>query len=67
MTEKKGSKKAVLSYKLLGASDRYNLIEVKLETGRKHQIRVQLSAIGCPIKGDLKYGDKRKVCTSGLW
>ena len=59
VTEKKGSKKAVLSYKLLGASDRYNLIEVKLETGRKHQIRVQLSAIGCPIKGDLKYGDKR--------
>ena len=60
VTEKKGSKKAVLSYKLLGASDRYNLIEVKLETGRKHQIRVQLSAIGCPIKGDLKYGDKRR-------
>ena len=59
VTEKKGSKKAVLSYKLLGASDRYNLIEVKLETGRKHQIRVQLSAIGCPIKGDLKYGDRR--------
>ena len=59
LTPKKDSKKAVLSYKLLGASDRYNLIEVKLETGRKHQIRVQLSAIGCPIKGDLKYGDKR--------
>ena len=59
LTPKKDSKKAVLSYKLLGASDRYNLIEVKLETGRKHQLRVQLSAIGCPIKGDLKYGDKR--------
>lgn len=59
LTPKKDSKKAVLSYKLLGASDRYSLIEVKLETGRKHQIRVQLSAIGCPIKGDLKYGDKR--------
>lgn len=59
LTEKRGSKKAVLSYRLLGNSDRYNLIEVKLETGRKHQIRVQLSAIGCPIKGDLKYGDKR--------
>ena len=48
-----------MSYRLLGSSDRYHLIEVKLETGRKHQIRVQLSAIGCPIKGDLKYGDKR--------
>lgn len=59
LTEKKNSKKAVLSYRLLGSSDRYHLIEVKLETGRKHQIRVQLSAIGCPIKGDLKYGDKR--------
>ncbi|NBH92968.1 RluA family pseudouridine synthase [Duncaniella muris] len=59
LTEKKNSKKAILSYRLLGSSDRYNLIEVKLETGRKHQIRVQLSAIGCPIKGDLKYGDKR--------
>ncbi|MCM1076591.1 MAG: RluA family pseudouridine synthase [Bacteroides sp.] len=59
LTERNGSKRAVLTYKLLASSDRYNLIEVKLETGRKHQIRVQLSAIGCPIKGDLKYGDKR--------
>lgn len=58
-TEKAGSKKAVLTYRLIGTSDRYNLIEVNLETGRKHQIRVQLSAIGCPIKGDLKYGDRR--------
>lgn len=57
--EKAGSKKAVLSYRLLASSDRYNLLEVNLETGRKHQIRVQLSSIGCPIKGDLKYGDKR--------
>ena len=56
---KKGAKEAVLSYSLIGASDRYNLLEVNLETGRKHQIRVQLSALGCPIKGDLKYGDKR--------
>lgn len=59
LTERPGSKRAALTYRLLGKSDRYNLIEVKLETGRKHQIRVQLSAIGCPIKGDLKYGDKR--------
>lgn len=56
---KKSAKEAVLSYSLIGASDRYNLLEVNLETGRKHQIRVQLSAVGCPIKGDLKYGDKR--------
>lgn len=56
---KPNAKEARLSYRLLGQSDRYNLIEVKLETGRKHQIRVQLSAIGCPIRGDLKYGDKR--------
>lgn len=59
LIERSGSKRAVLTYRLLGCSDRYNLIEVKLETGRKHQIRVQLSAIGCPIKGDLKYGDRR--------
>lgn len=59
LNEKAGSKKAVLSYKLIASSDRYNLIGINLETGRKHQIRVQMSAIGCPIKGDLKYGDKR--------
>lgn len=58
-TPRKDAKEAILSYKLLGASDRYNLLEVNLETGRKHQIRVQLAAIGCPVKGDLKYGDKR--------
>lgn len=56
---KDGAKEARLRYRLLGSSDRYNLIEVQLLTGRKHQIRVQLSSIGCPIKGDLKYGDKR--------
>ncbi len=53
------SKEAILSYRLVGASKSFYLLEVNLETGRKHQIRVQLSAIGCPIKGDLKYGDKR--------
>lgn len=52
-------KKAVLHYDLIARGDRYNLLEVKLETGRKHQIRVQLSSIGCPVKGDLKYGAKR--------
>lgn len=59
LQERKGSQKAVLIYKLIGSSDRYNLIEVNLLTGRKHQIRVQMSAIGCPIKGDLKYGADR--------
>lgn len=53
------AKEARLSYRLIGHSERYNLLEVTLETGRKHQIRVQLSAIGCPVRGDLKYGDKR--------
>ena len=59
LTLKPGAKEAKLSYRLIGTSDRYHLLEVNLMTGRKHQIRVQLSAIGCPIKGDLKYGDKR--------
>lgn len=59
LTEKKGSQKAVLKYRHIASTDRYHLLEVNLLTGRKHQIRVQLSAIGCPIKGDLKYGDKR--------
>lgn len=58
-TAKTGAKEARLRYKVIGHSDRYNLLEIELLTGRKHQIRVQLSAIGCPIKGDLKYGDKR--------
>lgn len=58
-TPKKDAKEARLAYRLIGQSDRYYLLEVNLMTGRKHQIRVQLSTIGCPIKGDLKYGDKR--------
>ena len=57
--EVKGSKKAVLSYKLRAVTDRYSLLEVSLLTGRHHQIRCQLAAIGCPIKGDLKYGARR--------
>lgn len=58
-TAKPGAKEARLQYRVIGRSDRYNLLEVNLLTGRKHQIRVQLAAIGCPVKGDLKYGDKR--------
>ena len=58
-TEKPGSKLAVLHYRLLTRSDNYFLLEVNLETGRHHQIRCQLAKIGCPIKGDLKYGFPR--------
>ena len=53
------SKKAVLDYTVIGKSDNYTLLEVHLHTGRHHQIRCQLAAIGCAIKGDLKYGAKR--------
>ena len=54
-----GSKKAELEYTLIASSDRYHLLEINPLTGRHHQIRVQLSAMGCPIKGDLKYGFDR--------
>lgn len=53
------SKKAVLNYRVIGHSDRYLLVEVQLLTGRHHQIRCQLAALGFPIKGDLKYGAPR--------
>jgi 23S rRNA pseudouridine1911/1915/1917 synthase len=53
------SKKAILHYKVIKKLDNYHLLEIILETGRHHQIRSQLSAIGCPIKGDLKYGSDR--------
>ncbi len=59
LTPSKDAKEARLAYRLIASSDRYHLLEVKLMTGRKHQIRVQLSSVGCPVKGDLKYGDKR--------
>ena len=57
--EVKDSKKAILHYKTLKKLDNYVLLEINLETGRHHQIRIQLSSIGCPIKGDLKYGFDR--------
>jgi len=53
------AKEARLRYRLIAEGERYRLLEIELLTGRKHQIRVQLSAIGCPIRGDLKYGDRR--------
>ena len=57
--EKPGAKKAILRYKLIGHSQNYHLLEVDLKTGRHHQIRCQLAKMGCPIKGDLKYGSPR--------
>jgi 23S rRNA pseudouridine1911/1915/1917 synthase len=57
--EKPNAKKAILKYRTIGQSDNYTLLEVNLMTGRHHQIRCQLAAMGCPIKGDLKYGAPR--------
>ena len=57
--ETKNSKKAVLNYKVIAHSENYYLLEVDLKTGRHHQIRCQLAKMGCPIKGDLKYGFAR--------
>ena len=57
--EKPNSKKAMLHYRHIGSTDNYHLLEVQLMTGRHHQIRCQLAQIGCPIKGDLKYGAQR--------
>ncbi|GAA4281992.1 RluA family pseudouridine synthase [Gaetbulibacter aestuarii] len=64
--EVKDSKKAILSYKLLKTLNNYYLLEVNLETGRHHQIRCQLAEIGCPIKGDLKYGFDRSNPDAGI-
>jgi 23S rRNA pseudouridine1911/1915/1917 synthase len=58
-TEVKGSKEASLTYRLKGRSEKYYLLEIELHSGRHHQIRAQLARIGCPIKGDLKYGFQR--------
>lgn len=60
------SKKAVLTYKLIGKGDNYSLLEINLRTGRHHQIRCQLSHIGLPIKGDLKYGARRSNPDGGI-
>jgi len=62
----KDAKEALLSYRTLAQGDRYTLVEVDLKTGRHHQIRCQLAAIGCPIKGDLKYGAKRSNPDGGI-
>ena len=62
----KEAKQAVLTYKTLVKGEHYTLLEINLETGRHHQIRCQLAAIGCPIKGDLKYGAKRSNPDGGI-
>lgn len=57
--ERPNAQRAELDYEVIAKSDRYFLLKITLHTGRHHQIRAQLSAIGCPIKGDLKYGAER--------
>ncbi|HEY5592951.1 MAG TPA: RluA family pseudouridine synthase [Paludibacter sp.] len=64
--EPSDAKKAALSYRLIAHSDTYYLLEVQLETGRHHQIRCQLAKMGCPIKGDLKYGFPRSNPNGGI-
>lgn len=65
-TPQKNAKQATLHYKLIARSEHYNLLEIDLKTGRHHQIRCQLAAIGCPIKGDLKYGAQRSNKDGGI-
>ncbi|MCF0206822.1 MAG: RluA family pseudouridine synthase [Bacteroidales bacterium] len=60
------AKKSSLSYKVIGRSERYYLLEIDLHTGRHHQIRCQLAEIGCPIRGDLKYGYPRSNKNGGI-
>jgi 23S rRNA pseudouridine1911/1915/1917 synthase len=64
--ERPHSKHAILEYRAIGRSDHYALLEVRLLTGRHHQIRCQLAAIGHPIKGDLKYGARRSNPDGGI-
>jgi len=62
----KNAQMASLSYTLLGSSDNYYLLEIDLQTGRHHQIRAQIAGIGCPIKGDLKYGYPRSNSNASI-
>ncbi len=64
--EVKGSKEATLSYRIIGRSSSFYLVEIDLQTGRHHQIRAQLAAVGCPVRGDLKYGSKRSNEGGGI-
>lgn len=64
--QKNDSKEAILHYRILNQSDKYYLLEIELKTGRHHQIRAQLAAIGCIIKGDMKYGSPRSNPGGGI-
>ncbi|MCQ2227862.1 MAG: RluA family pseudouridine synthase [Bacteroidales bacterium] len=66
ISPRSGYKEAILSYKLLASAENINLLKISLKTGRHHQIRAQLSRIGCPIRGDLKYGAKRSIEGGGI-
>ena len=65
-TERPNAKRALLGYRVIAHSDRYYLLEIDLKTGRHHQIRCQLAKMGCPIKGDLKYGFDRSNRDGGI-
>ncbi len=66
VSPRSGYKEAILNYKLIASTQNLNLLEVNLQTGRHHQIRAQLGRIGCPIRGDLKYGAKRSNPGGGI-
>ena len=66
VSQRPDAQEAILRYQILEKGDRYSLVEIDLETGRHHQIRVQLQAIGHPINGDLKYGSKRSNPDGGI-
>ena len=64
--ERPDAQQAVMHYRLISKSDNYHLLEIDLKTGRHHQIRAQLAKIGCPVKGDLKYGAERSNPDGGI-
>lgn len=66
ISEESNSKKAILDYHILKRLDNYTVLEIDLKTGRHHQIRAQLAAIGCYIKGDLKYGASRSNANGSI-
>ncbi len=66
LSKRTGTKEAILNYKLVSSTANYHLLEINLETGRHHQIRCQLAKIGCPIRGDLKYGATRSNKSGGI-
>jgi len=65
-SEEPNAKKAILHYRVISRSDNYHLLDIKIDTGRHHQIRCQLANIGCPIKGDVKYGAERSNPDGGI-